>query len=103
MPKNGSSSSRPPRQAAEQPGDLGVANVGAEVVLDRDVRGGLAAVLPVEAAGDHLGADAPELRGGVRRQGHRWSPEAETGTIFRLAASLCQHAEHNRRPQREKT
>jgi NAD(P)-dependent dehydrogenase (short-subunit alcohol dehydrogenase family) len=74
------------RQPAEQPLDLGVANARAEVVLDRDARGGLAAVLPLEPAGNHLGADAAELRGGVRRQCH--------GDARRMRASFSASARH---------
>ena len=79
------------RHRAKQALDLRLADVGAEIVLDRDARGRLAAVLPVEAAGDDLGADATELRGGVRRQGHRSAGSVRI--IFRLAVPLRQRAD----------
>ena len=59
------------RQRPEQARDLGVADRVAEVVLDRDVRGRLGGVLPLEAAGVHLRTDAIELGGGAGRKWHR--------------------------------
>ena len=75
-------------QRPEQALDLGVADRVADVVLDRDVRFGLGRVLPFEAAGADLGADARELGGGAGRKRHRaHSPRVRAGC--RMDKTVC--------------